>query len=94
MTDDEALTLFPWTYGELVAHCGGRYVNFKKNNIFNDAMRRVKADPDCTHERRLNLSKEGGARQQYFNPVTALAKLDREYVRMPDTQEAEAPPSP
>ena len=94
ITDDEALMLFPCTYDDLVARCRARYLNFKKNQKFNDAMELVKADPECTHERRLDLTQEGGLRKPYFNPAAALAKLDREYVRTPDTQQVEAPPSP
>ena len=51
MSDEEALSHYSATYADVVAACKERYSDFVKNKKFDQQMKLVKADPDCSHLR-------------------------------------------
>ncbi len=79
MSDDEALALYPASYAEVVATCRERFQSFKKGKAFNLAMRVVKENPECAHERRLDPNNPKSPKKTFYNLEKTLDVLDREY---------------
>ena len=82
VTDDEVLTLFPASYTAIVDMCKERYPGFKRNRQFHETMRRIKEDPKCAYERKLNPSNSKSAKTFFYNPSEMRAKLDDEYAQI------------
>ena len=79
VSDDEALERYPSTYGEIIEICKSRYPDFKRNQRFHEAMKSVKDDPACAHERRLDPNNPKGQKKFFYNEAATLAKLDEAY---------------
>ena len=79
ISDDEALKTFPTTYKELVEVCKDRYSDFKQNQHFHSAMKKVNNDPKCAYERKLDPTANKSPTKRFYNLEQALAKLDNEY---------------
>ncbi len=79
LSDDQALEIFPATYGQILEECRTRYPQFKQNRRFNHAMKAVKEDPECAYKRKLDPRQKGGTERTFYNSCTTLARLDREY---------------
>ena len=79
VSDDEALELYPATYAEIAESCKKRYQGFRRNKQFYEVMVKVKADPACSHERRLDPKNPKSAKKVFYNREATLAKLDEVY---------------
>ena len=80
ISDDEALETFPTSYNELVAACRDRYLDFKKNKIFNVAMTAVNNDPKCAYVRKLDPTSEKSQKKRFYNKEQSLSRLDSTYA--------------
>ena len=76
ITDDEALRRFSHTYQEIEAQCRDRYSDFKRNSLFYQAMRDVKADGNCAYARRLDPTNASSQTKWFYDPQTTFTKLD------------------
>ena len=83
VSDEEALSHYSATYADVVAACKERYSDFVKNKKFDQQMKLVKADPDCSHLRKLNPKSERSATVFFYNLDATFAKLDASYARDP-----------
>lgn len=83
LTDDELLKKYSLDYGDVVSECRRRVPGFKKDRRFNAAMNKVKRDPDCAHERRLNPRSSKGGVKWLYDPRTTLPLLEKELTGDP-----------
>ena len=81
ISDDEALKTFTAPHKELVEQCRNRYSDFKQNQRFHSAMKKVNNDPTCAYERKLDPTAKNSLTKRFYNPEHALVKLDQEYVQ-------------
>ena len=82
ISDEEAMKRFYCNYLELVAMCAARYTNFKRGKQFNEAMKSVKADPNCAHHRRHNPKNTQSGVTVFYNPDSAFNILDQAFCRI------------
>ena len=70
------------TYAEIVNACRDRYDhNFKRNARFNEMMRTIKANSQCSYIRELNPKSASGVTKTFYNLHETLGVLDHKYVR-------------
>lgn len=83
ISDEQLLEMFPATYKDgLIPELRRRYANFKMGTEFNDLMRAVKTDPDCTHVRRLDPENPRSGKNEFYNVDAVCRKhLDQHYER-------------
>ena len=81
VSDTEVLERFPATYQDVVSACKDRYPGFKRNLKFNSSMARVKSDPKCAYERRLDPQNPNSVKKVFYDLGATLARLDEEYAR-------------
>ena len=79
--DDELFEYYSASYNDLTTACGKRYWNFIQNKQFNALMRKVKADPSCAYERKLNPYNKGSSTTFIYNLDATFAKLDSSYIK-------------
>ena len=77
LTDDELLKKYSLTHADVVKMCRREIPGFKQAQRFNDAMKQVKKDPECAHQRKLDprSSKDDG--RWFYDPKVTLALLER-----------------
>ena len=80
VSDDEALQRYPAPYDEVVTQCARRYSDFKRNQHFYKVMKRIKEDPECAYERKLDPNNDKSAKKVFYNLENTLARLDGEYA--------------
>lgn len=81
VSDDEALGYYSATYADVVSACKERYSNYIRNRKFGQLMKLVKADAECSLERKLNPNSDRTARSFFYNLDATLTKLDNYYTR-------------
>ena len=81
ISDDEALKAFPATYKDLVESCKTRFPDFKQNDRFHSAMKKVNSNPKCVYVRKLDPTANKSSTKRFYNIDQALAKLDSEYAK-------------
>ena len=81
VSDTEVLEKFSATYRDVVSACKDRYSGFKRNLKFNSAMTKVKCDPGCAYERRLDPQNPNSVKKVFYDLEATLARLDEEYAR-------------
>ena len=83
LTEEDWLALYPATYkDDLIPELKDRYPNFKMGTEFNQVMKEVKADPRCTHVRRLDPENPRSGKKEFYNVDEVCRRhLDALYVR-------------
>lgn len=81
VTDDRLLEMYPMSYDDILRRCKERYSDFKANQRFNEIMKQIKEDPNCSYQRKLHPGRSTTATWLY-NPTGVFERLDREYSRV------------
>lgn len=78
LSGEKILEKYSLTYSDVVSECRRQIPGFKQARDFNAAMRKVKQDPDCAHERKLNPRSSKGGVKWFYDPKTTLRLLEKE----------------
>jgi len=77
--DNQMKEMYPSTYNDVVSQCRNRYQNFKQNKTFHSNMKKVKNDPVCAFERKLNPNNNNSSGQWFYSLEATLKILDEIY---------------
>lgn len=80
LEEEDLRERFPWTYDMVRDQCRKRYIDFKQGKQFNEAMKRIKADPALHHRRLLDKDKPDGQGKDYYS-TNVWNELDRHWTR-------------
>lgn len=78
LAEDDLWQKYSSTHADIVSKCRQQIRGFKQNQRFNDAMRKVKQNPNCVRERWLNPRSRKGGVKCLYDPETTLALLEKE----------------
>lgn len=71
---------FPLSYKDIWTKCMIRYSDFKKNNRFNEIMKRIQANAKLTHTRKLDADNPKTVKQMFYS-TNIWKELDKEYTK-------------
>ncbi len=78
ISDDEYKQLFPYDYDALVKWCRENIANFKQNQRFNDAKKKMEKDANCVHVRKLDNDNPKSPAKKYYSEQ-AFQKIKEYY---------------
>lgn len=71
---------FPLSYTALCEKCSGRYLDFRRNQHFNDVMKSIKANPKLCHTRKLDDANPKSVAQKFYSS-NVFKELDKVYTK-------------
>ena len=71
---------FPLSYKDIWTKCMARYSDFKKNQKFNEIMKRLQANEKLTHTRKLDADNPKTVKQMFYS-TNIWKELDKEYTK-------------
>ena len=81
MTKEEDIKKkFPLSYKDIWTKCMARYSDFKKNQKFNEIMKRLQANEKLTHTRKLDADNPKTVKQMFYS-TNIWKELDKEYTK-------------
>ncbi len=77
LTDDELLKKYSLTHADVVKMCRREIPGFKQGQRFNHAMKQVKKEPECAHQRKLDPRSSKNDGRWFYDPKVTLALLEQ-----------------
>lgn len=81
LKEEDIRQKFPLTYDDICTKCKTRYIDFKRNQEFNDIMFFIKKENKLYHERRLDPDNPKSAKKGYYSS-NIWKELDKNYNKI------------
>ena len=80
ITEEQVREKYPWDYARLTLECRNRYTDFKVNNRYHEARKKIESDDRYSKTRYLDPNNSKSPKKSFFNP-NVLSSFDQVFQK-------------